>query len=161
MKRFPYLLTSLFLFTIVIASCSSADGYSYNTAVDKIKGKWTIDKVHMENNDKFFETDITASHEGMTFDFKNGNLLEIYDAREDKTFPGVWYLDEIWTWDDDDQEDKKSFELYTYVYNPDDTTQYREMTWRDLKLNNNRLFGRTNRYADDGIYHKYTYKLTK
>lgn len=115
----------------------------------------------MENNKKICETDITASYEGMTFNFMEDNQLEIYDARENKTFPGVWYLDEIYSWDEDDQENDKTFELYTYVYNPDDTTQTRIMTWKDLRVSSTRLFGRENRFSDDGKSHKYTYKLRR
>ena len=115
----------------------------------------------MENNKRICETDVTSNYEGMTFNFMEGNQLEIFDAREDITLPGVWYLDEVYTWDADDQENKKSFELYTYVYNPADTSQSRTMTWKDLRVSNNRLFGRESRYSDDGKSHKYTYKLKR
>jgi len=158
MKRFSYLLPSLFVLSIVFASCTSADSYSYSHVEERIRGEWTIDKVQLENNKKLCATDVTEQYKGMVFNFQAGNYLTIYDPSEDATYPGVWYLDEIYTWDEEDQEEEKSFELYTYVYNPEDTSQYRTMTWTDLRVNNNRLFGKYKKYSS-GKTHKYSFKL--
>lgn len=160
MKRFSYLLSSLFVLSVVIGSCTSADSYSYSHVEERIRGEWTIDKVHLENNGKLCETDVTEQYAGMVFNFEESNYLTIYDAAEDKTYPGVWYLDEIYTWDEQDQENDKSFELYTYVYNPEDTTQYRTMTFVDLRVNNNRLFGRYKKY-NAGKTRKYSFKFKR
>lgn len=160
MKRFTLLVP--FLFSLfIIASCTSADDYSYDHVEGKIRGEWIVDKVELKDNNKLFSTDLTDVYEGMKFNFKASNEFTLYDPRTDEEYPGVWYLDENYSWNEEDQKDERSYSLYTYIYNPSDTSEYRESTWKKLRVNNSRLFGIESRYCDDGQTHKFSYRLKK
>ena len=161
MRQFRIAIPFLIFLLLTVASCTKADSYSFSNVEGKIRGEWTIDKVALEDNDKLFETNVTAQFEGMKFNFQADNVLSIYDAQQDMTYPGVWYLDEIYTWDENDQEEDKSYSLYTYVYNPADTSESRTMTWNELKVNKSRLIGTEKAISDDGKRHKYTFRLKK
>ena len=161
MNFFKLLLPFIIFLSIIISGCTSADGYSYSHVHEKLRGEWTIEKVKFENNDRLFESDVTGTYEGITFNFKPNNELSIFDPKIDIEYIGVWYLDENYTWDEDKQKEEKSYSLYTYAYNPNDTTQVRTMTWTDLRVNNRTLFGREKRYMPNNKTLKYTYKLKK
>ncbi|NRA11873.1 MAG: hypothetical protein HRT57_07960 [Crocinitomicaceae bacterium] len=161
MKQFRYLVPPLILLGLLTASCSKADNISSTSKVEgKIRGEWIVDKVALEDNGKLFETDITGQYEKMKFNFDANNELSIVNQQKNETYPGVWYLDEIWTWDEEDQEEKKTYSLYMSVYNPSDTTQISIMTWTDLRVSSGRLVGKDSRLVDDGM-HKYTYRLKR
>lgn len=161
MKHFRYLLPALLFIGLFTVSCGNADNVSSTSKVEeKIRGIWNVDKVALEDNGKLFETDITGQYDKVRFNFGENNEFSIIDQVKNETYPGAWYLDEIWTWDEGDQEDKKTYSLYMSVYNPSDTSQFTSMTWTDLKVTNGRLVGKHERLVDDGM-HKYTYRLKR
>ena len=161
MKQFRYLLSALIFLGLFTASCNKADNISSTLKVEgKIRGEWTIDKVAFEDNGKLFETDITGQYEEMKFNFDAYNEFSIVNQQKNEKYYGVWYLDEIWTWDEGDQEEKKTYSLYMDFYNPSDTMQTSTMTWTDIRVSSGKLFGKYKRVVDDGK-HKYTFKLKR
>lgn len=161
MKRFILFIPFLFSLILIASSCTGADGYSFDHVEGKIKGEWTVDKVELRDNDKLFNSDVTGRYEGMRFNFKANNVLAIFDPKTNTEYPGVWYLDENYTWNEKEQKDEKSYSLYSYVYNEADTSEYREMTWKKLRVNNSRLYGVESRFCDDGKTHSFSYRLKK
>lgn len=161
MKHFRYLIPALLFIGLFTVSCGNADSISSTSKVEgKILGTWTIDKVALEDNGKLFETDITGQYDKMQFNFAANNEFSIINPLKSETYSGAWYLDEIWTWDEGDQEDKKTYSLYMSVSNPSDTSLFTSMTWTDLKVTSGRLIGKHKRLVDAGT-HKYTYRLKR
>ncbi|MFT6984197.1 MAG: hypothetical protein ACJAUD_002977 [Crocinitomicaceae bacterium] len=161
MKHFRYLIPTVLFIALFTVSCRKADNISSTSKVEgKILGTWTIDKVALEDNGKLFETDITSQYDQVQFNFAANNEFSILDQLKNETYPGVWYLDEIWTWDEGDQEEKKTYSLYMNIYNPADTSLFASMTWTDLKISSGKLIAKHKRLVDDGM-HKYTYRLKR
>ena len=96
MKRFPFILV---LVITVLSGCSNTDNLSFDTVQSRVIGKWTIHKVKLLDNRRLFSSNITDIYKDFTFEYKADNTLEVFNARENKLLQGIWYLDEIWSWD--------------------------------------------------------------
>ena len=160
MKRFYFLFTAIFILSIA-SSCNKADAMSYDRVVDKITGEWTVHKVKLTNNRKVFNDNVTEIYEDFIFDFESDGQMTLMNPRENITYPGIWYVDEIYTWDAEDQEQDISYILHMHVIDPVDPELYRIMRWKDLKISNGRLIGKESIDTDDGKRHKYRYELKK
>ena len=161
MKRFYSLFTALTILTVLLSNCTTADNLSYNTVVGRIEGKWTVKKVKLLDNGKLFRSDISDKYVGTTFDFKYDNTLEMFDPSKGITYFGSWFLDEVQTWDEDDQDYESSYRLYTMIYLSAELGDVREMRWNDVVVSNNRLEGIETTIADDGKNHKFRIELKK
>ena len=161
MKRILPLFASLVLLTLLFSNCRDVNDLSYNTVMNRVTGKWTIEEVRLKDNKRLFSTDITETYKGFTFDFKYDNTLVVHNPKEDKMLYGTWYLDENWVWDEDENEYDVEYQISSVVYDLSDTTQYRHMIWKDLKVNNSKLNAIENRMSDDGKRHKYSFKLRR
>lgn len=139
MKHY-YLLLLLF-FVGALSSCS-ADSMSYGTVNDRIQGKWRVEKIEArELGGINTYHDVTPQYSGYTLEFAFDGYCEITDLNSDANLTGWWYLDEIITWDQDDQEEDVEYILRAEV---SDTSLNitRNFAIKDLKVNNSRLKGK-------------------
>ena len=158
MKRFPFILV---LIITVLSGCSNTDNLSFDTVQSRVIGKWTIHKVKLLDNRRLFSSNITDIYKDFTFEYKADNTLEVFNARENKLLQGIWYLDEIWSWDEENQQNESSYKIYSLVSDPTDSSAYREMYWSDLRVNNRTMHITESRLSDDAQTHKYSYELRR
>jgi len=158
MKRFPFILV---LIITVLSGCSNTDNLSFDTVQSRVIGKWTIHKIKLLDNRRLFSSNITDIYKDFTFEYKPDNTLEVFNARENKLLQGIWYLDEIWSWDEENQQNESSYKIYSLVSDPTDSSAYREMYWSDLRVNNRTMHITESRLSDDGQTHKYSYELRR
>ena len=162
MKRILQILTIVVSIVTVFSSCSTnTDNLSFETVQDRVIGKWTVRKVKLLDNKRLFSSNITDLYKDFTFEFRADNTLEVFNATENRLLSGAWYLEEVWSWDADDQENESSFNIYSIVYDPDDSSIYREMYWKDLRVNNNSMSINESRLADDGETHNYSFEFRR
>lgn len=140
-QMYRILIVGLIVF--MAGSCQkNLDNLSVSEAESRIVGKWTMTQVknNVRGDGKWSKNDVSGSYNNWEFTFNADLTMNVYIPDEDLTLDGNWEVYEDWQTEAEGETDLNTF-LYMYLYDPEDTTKWRELVWEDMRVSDSKFRG--------------------
>lgn len=141
------LFSTLFLLLSINTGCNK--DLATGTIESRLIGTWRMDKVKFNPEGSLPSRDVSNKFRYYKYMFTADFYVTFVNTKTQETYEGYYYINEIVTWDEENQENDIEKQLVMSFYDPI-STETKTLTWKNLQISNSKFKAKERR--NDGTY---------